>query len=287
MKGIILAGGLATRLRPSTIVFGKALLPIYNKPMIFYSVSLLIESGIYDIYIVCTPRDKKFYEELFKDYKNYGVNVNVLIEEKPQGPGYCFKIVEEHCLNDDLALVFSDNLFLSKDISKKITKYKSKLDGVVIFAKSVDDPRRFGVIEIDDQNNIKGIEEKPENPKSNLVTTGIMLYSKDVFDKVDKLKPSKRGEYETTDLNNMFLTEKRAKVEILDEECEWLDTGTHESLLLSSLKIKDFESQNGIYGSPEFSLFLAGKIDKNKLLELIKTYPKDYQESVIKRLELL
>ena len=285
MKGVILAGGKASRLRPSTIVMGKALLPIYNKPMIFHSASLLIESGIDEIYIVCSPRDKKFYDELFKDYKNYGVNIHIIVEEKPQGPGYCFKIVKENGVYDDIILIFSDNLFLSENISDKITKNKENLDGVVIFAKKVDDPRRFGVIEVDKNNIVKSIEEKPENPKSNIVTTGIMLFSKDVFDKVESLKLSKRGEYETTDLNVMYLKEKRAKIEILDDDCEWLDTGTHKSLLEASIKICDYEDNFGIYGSPEVSLFLSNKINMAQLLDMIKIYPKDYQESVLRRIK--
>ncbi len=286
MKGIILAGGLSSRLRPSTLAMGKALLPIYDKPMIFYSISLLISCNIKEIYIVCTNRDYLIYKNLFdKKYDEFGVSINILIEDKPMGSANGLKIVKKENINDDIVLVFSDNLFLSNFLIDIVKKHLLNIDGVTIFAKEVDDPTRFGVIEVDEKDNILDIEEKPLFPKSNLVTTGLMIYSKDVFDKLDNLSLSKRGEYETTDLNKIFLHEKRAKIARLNEECLWLDTGTHDSLLQASQKVKIFEDNYGAYGCIELSLLQSNIISFNKFLDLISQYPDDYRNKVLKRLD--
>ena len=286
MKGIILAGGKATRLRPSTLILAKGLLPIYDKPMIFYSISLLIESGIDEIYIICSPKNYQLYSDLAGNlFDDKLVKIKVVKEEKMRGPAYALKTVQTEIGSDDIALMFEDNLFVSSSLPSKIKRAKRNLNGVVIFAKEVDDPTRFGVIETDKKHNIISIEEKPLQPKSNLVTTGLMLYSNDVFAKIDMLTPSKRGEYETTDLNNLYLKEKRAKVCILNRNCKWLDTGTHTSLLEASWYVMQYQQKHGVCGSPEMSLFMSGKITKEDLLKMTGHYPVDYRNCIAKRLE--
>ena len=286
MKGIILAGGKATRLRPSTLVLAKGLLPIYDKPMIFYSISLLIESGIDEIYIICSPKNFQLYSDLADNlFNDKLVKIKVVKEEKPHGPAYALKTVQNEIGNDDIALMFEDNLFVSNSLPSKIKQAQRNLNGVVIFAKEVEAPTRFGVIETDTKHNILSIEEKPLHPKSNLVSTGLMLYSNDVFAKIDMLKPSNRGEYETTDLNNLYLQEKRAKVCVLNRNCKWLDTGTHASLLEASWSVMQYQQKHGVCGSPEMSLFLSGKITKDELLKMTEHYPVDYRNCITKRLE--
>ena len=282
MKGVILAGGKGSRLYPVTASVGKGLLPIYNKPMVFYGLSLLFSSGINDISLVCTERDYPAYKRLLADrFKEFGININITIEYEAKGPANALKLVKDEIKGNDIALIFCDNLFVSPKLSYKIKKASKNLDGVVLFAKEVPDPERFGVIETDENDNVLSIEEKPEKAKSNLVTTGLMLYSKDMIDKLEQLKPSKRGEYETTDLNNMFLQEGRAKFIKLEKDCLWLDTGTHDSLLESSYIIKNYEEKNKVYGCPEISLFEEEKIDYDTLKNVIKSYPKDYQQAIL------
>lgn len=282
MTGIILAGGYATRLKPCTFVIGKTLLPIYDKPMIFYSVGLLIESGADHIIITCNKLEEVLYKHLLVErFGSYGVKFDIVTEDAPKGPAYGIYTAMEKCNGDDVVAIFGDNVFLSLNLPAMIKKYSEENKGTTIFVKEVEDPKRFGVVELDKNGKFVDMEEKPQNPKSNLAVTGLMIFKNDVFKKIETLKPSARGELETTDLIKLYLKENRATVKVLPGSDLWLDTGTHESMLECSNIVKEYQNKNGLVGCIELCLYDRGKITRETLENLAKVYPKIYQDLIL------
>ena len=237
-KGIILAGGSGTRLHPITQVVSKQLLPIYNKPMIFYPLSLLIHAGIKDILIITTPTDKILFERLLNDGKDWGIKIDYAIQESPEGIAQAFIIANEWLGNSNSILILGDNIFHGPNLFDLITDAIQKNNGATIFGIEVDNPEQFGVINFDDNYNVLSIEEKPEQPKSKMIATGLYIYNQEAPFLASNLTKSMRGEYEITDLNNLYLEKNKLKVVILNNKYSWLDNGTHDSLLEASNFVK-------------------------------------------------
>lgn len=242
-KGIILAGGSGTRLYPVTRVVSKQLLPIYNKPMIYYPLSSLINSGVKEIMIITTPQDKILFQRLLGDGSQWGVSFEFAIQEKPEGIAQAIIIADEWLNGSAPILILGDNLFFGPNFFSIVNKSIKNNDGATIFAYNVKDPERFGVVEFDKNNNALSIEEKPKVPKSSWAVTGLYIFDTNAVDYVRNLKKSKRGEYEITDLNLKYLNDRKLKVILLDKKFSWLDTGTHESLLEASNFVKDTEKK--------------------------------------------
>jgi len=280
MKGIILAGGTGTRLHPVTRSISKQLLPVYNKPMIFYPLSTLMLSGIRDILIISTPEDISKYELLLGDGNNIGLNLNYKIQPNPNGIAEAFILGESFIGNDDVCLVLGDNIFYGKGLPKllKETVYKVENNNKsIIFGYNVSNPKRYGVVEFNDSKKVVSIEEKPQNPKSNYAVVGLYFYKNDVIEIVKNSKPSDRGELEITSINNKYLEQDRLTVELMSRGYAWLDTGTHESLLEASNFIKTIETRQGLKVSClEEIAYKYGYIDKQKLKENAKKYNNDY-----------
>ena len=236
-KGIILAGGFGTRLHPLTKVVSKQLLPVYNKPMIFYPFETLVEAEINDILIITNPEDLNLFKKLFKDYPSENdIRISFKVQNEPNGIAEAFIIAEEWINSEGCVLILGDNIFISKNINKMIIKSKEN-KGATIFAYDVPDPERYGVVEFDD-NKIISIEEKPLKPKSSWAVTGLYIYDETVTSKAKKLEPSERGEIEITDINSMYLEDDKLFVEFLEQDSYWLDAGTHDSLLEAANLIK-------------------------------------------------
>ena len=248
MKGIILAGGSGTRLYPITISTSKQLLPIYDKPMIYYPMSVLMIAGIKDILIISTPTDISRFEALFGDGHNLGINISYAIQEKPEGIAQAFLIGEKFIGDDEACLILGDNIFYGTGLKENLAKAvdNSNKGRSTIFAYHVPDPERFGVVEFDNNNKVLSLEEKPKNPKSNYAATGLYFYDKNVVRKAKQVKPSARGELEITTLNNMYLDEGNLDVIKLDRGFTWLDTGTFESLAEASLFVKMVEEHQSL-----------------------------------------
>ena len=247
MKGIVLAGGSGKRLHPITKVVNKQLLPIYNKPMIYYPISTLMLAGIRDILIITTPEDISKYQELLGHGGNLGLNFSYKVQPKPEGLAQAFIIGEEFIGNDDVCLILGDNIFYGKTIPKLLRGISSEIkcsDHSIIFGYPVKDPERYGVVEFDQKNNALSIEEKPASPKSKYAVVGLYFYKNDVINISKKIKPSKRGELEITSVNQEYLRKNRLKVKILDS-IFWLDTGTHDALSEASNFIKTIENREG------------------------------------------
>ena len=243
-KGIILAGGSGTRLYPITKSISKQLLPVYDKPMIYYPLSTLMLAGIRDILIITTPEDNKNFSDLLGNGNQWGIDISYAIQPKPEGIAQAFLISEEFISNNPSALILGDNLFFGSELESKLLTVSSKLDSTV-FAYHVNDPERYGVVEIDDKKNALSIEEKPHAPKSNFVITGLYFYYNSVVDIAKSLKPSPRGELEITDVNRYYLEKQSLKVEVLDRGFAWLDTGTHESLIEAGTFIETIQKRQG------------------------------------------
>jgi len=284
MKGIILAGGAGTRLYPLTKSISKQIIPVYDKPMIYYPLSVLMLAGIREILIISTPTDIRLYKDLLGNGNQFGLEISYEIQPSPDGLSQAFIIGEKFIGTDPACLILGDNIFYGHGFGKVLLETSKIEDGAVIFGYYVSDPERYGVVEFDGKGNAMSIEEKPENPKSNYAVTGLYFYSNDVVEKAKSLKPSARGELEITDLNRIFLNEKRLKVNIMGRGMAWLDTGTHESLLQASNYIHTIEQRQGLkICCPEEIAFTRGFIDKVQLLRLAEPLRKNqYGEYLIK-----
>ena len=275
MKGIILAGGSGTRLHPLTISVSKQILPIYDKPMIYYPLSVLMLAGIREILIISTPRDINCFKELFGDGSKIGLNISYAIQEKPNGLAEAFLIGEEFISGDSCALVLGDNIFFGQGFSPKVQKTAQIEKGAEIFGYLVKDPREYGVVEFDKNMNVISLEEKPEKPKSKYAVPGLYFYDNTVVEKAKKIKPSKRGELEITDLNKMYLEERSLKVNLLGRGFAWLDTGNHKNLLQASNFIETIQERQGNYvACIEEIAYKNGWITREQLKELAKSLLK-------------
>jgi glucose-1-phosphate thymidylyltransferase len=276
MKGIILAGGSGTRLYPITRSVSKQILPVYDKPMIYYPLSVLMLAGIKEILIISTPTDIGLYENLLGSGAQLGITLSYKIQPSPDGLAQAFIIGEEFIGEDNVCLILGDNIFYGYNFRNILKEAASLKDGAVVFGYPVTDPERYGVVEFNSTGKVISIEEKPEKPKSNYAVTGLYFYSNDVVEKAKNLKPSKRGELEITDLNRLYLNESRLSVKLLGRGFAWLDTGTHDSLLQASNFIATIEQRQGLKVSCiEEIAFKMGFINKEQLLELAAPLSKN------------
>ena len=269
MKGIILAGGSGTRLYPLTRSVSKQILPIYDKPMIYYPLSVLMLAGIREVLIISTPRDLRCFQELLQDGSELGMKIEYRAQEKPNGLAEAFIIGEDFIDNDNVALVLGDNIFFGQGFTPKVEQAARLKKGAEIFGYLVKDPRDYGVVEFDKDRNVISLEEKPENPKSKYAVPGLYFYDNTVVEKAKSIKPSKRGELEITDLNRLYLKEKTLKVNLLGRGFAWLDTGTHKNLLQASNFIETIQERQGNYvACIEEIAYRNGWISRDELLKL-------------------
>ena len=284
MKGIILAGGKGTRLYPLTQSVSKQLMPIYDKPMIYYPLATLIEAGIHEILIITTPEDLTLFKNLLGDGSRVGCKFSYVSQPEANGIAQAFILGEKFIQNDPVALILGDNLFYGTNFIQQLKKYSST-DGGMIFASKVTDPERYGIVLFDENQKAVEIEEKPKNPKSSYAVPGIYFYDETVVDKARQLKPSKRGELEITDLNQLYMNEQRLHVEVLDPAIAWLDTGTVQSLMDASQFVQVIQSRQGILiGSIEAAAYKSGAIDKEQLSELATELEKTVYGTFLKSL---
>lgn len=278
MKGIILAGGSGTRLYPLTMIISKQLLPIYDKPMIYYPLSTLMLAGIKDILIISTPQDLPNFEKLLGDGSDYGINLSYKVQPSPDGLAQAFILGEEFIGDDCCAMVLGDNIFYGNGFSKILKEAVANAEEnhrASVFGYYVEDPERFGVVEFDDEGRAISIEEKPEQPKSNYAVTGLYFYDNRVVEYAKQMKPSARGELEITDLNRVFLEKGDLDVKLLGRGFAWLDTGTMDSLIEAAGFVKTVENRQGIQISAiEEIAYINGWIDKEKLLKSAERYGK-------------
>ena len=284
MKGIILAGGSGTRLYPLTMVTSKQLLPIYDKPMIYYPMSVLMNAGIRDILIISTPQDTPRFKELLGDGQQFGVNLSYEVQPSPDGLAQAFIIGEEFI--EPVAMVLGDNIFAGHGLKKRLKAAVENADsgrGATVFGYYVDDPERFGIVEFDHEGKAKSIEEKPEKPKSNYCVTGLYFYDNKVVEYAKNLKPSARGELEITDLNRVYLEEGKLNVELLGQGFTWLDTGTHESLVEATNFVKTVEShQHRKIACLEEIAYLNGWITEKDVLDVYEVLKKNQYGQYLK-----
>lgn len=275
MKGIILAGGSGTRLYPVTKAMSKQMMPIYDKPMIYYPMSVLMLAGIRDILIISTQRDIVNFKELFKDGQELGINISYQVQEQPNGLAEAFIIGENFIDKDNVALVLGDNIFYGQSFTEHLKKAAKIQNGACVFGYYVQNPKAFGVVEFDDDGKVLSLEEKPEHPKSKYAVPGLYFYDNSVVEKAKKLKPSPRGEFEITDLNKVYMEEGSLKVQLLGRGMAWLDTGTHESMLKASNFVEAVESTQGTYvACLEEIAYRKGWISSLEVIELAKSLMK-------------
>ncbi len=285
MKGIILAGGSGTRLYPLTKVTSKQLLPIYDKPMIYYPMSILMQAGIRDILIISTPEDLPRFEELLGDGHQFGVHLSYKVQPSPDGLAQAFILGEEFIGDDSVAMILGDNIFNGHGLTKRLRAAAQKENGATVFGYYVEDPERFGVVEFDENGKAISLEEKPVNPKSNYAVTGLYFYDNNVVDYAKNLKPSPRGELEITDLNKIYLEKGNLNVTLLGDGFTWLDTGTHESLVDATNFVKTMEDhQHRKIACLEEIAYDNGWIDLDQLKETYEIYKKNQYGAYLKKI---
>jgi glucose-1-phosphate thymidylyltransferase len=284
-KGLILAGGSGTRLYPVTQAITKQLLPIYDKPMIYYSLSTLMLAGIRDILLISTPQDIALFEVLLKDGSQWGINIQYCVQNSPDGLAQAFILGESFIGNHHSTLVLGDNIFYGHDFHQLLINAKNREEGATIFIYHVNDPERYGVAEFDGKDKVISLEEKPSQPKSNFAVTGLYFYDEDVVEMAKSLKPSKRGELEITDLNQLYLNEHKLHVEVMGRGYAWLDAGTHESLLEASQFIATLENRQGLkVACPEEIAYRQRWIDYSQLEMLSVPLLKNGYGQYLKRI---
>ncbi|EPA96602.1 glucose-1-phosphate thymidylyltransferase RfbA [Pseudomonas umsongensis] len=284
-KGIILAGGSGTRLHPATLSISKQLLPVYDKPMIYYPLSTLMLAGIRDILIISTPQDTPRFEQLLGDGARWGLNITYAVQPSPDGLAQAFIIGEDFIGNDPSALVLGDNIYHGHDFINILQSAMARQSGASVFAYHVNDPERYGVVEFDGQGKAISLEEKPLKPKSNFAVTGLYFYDQDVVEMAKSIKPSARGELEITDINSLYLDQGNLSVEIMGRGYAWLDTGTHDSLLDASLFIATLERRQGLkVACPEEIAFRQKWIDADQLQRLAAPLAKNGYGQYLNRL---
>lgn len=277
MKGIVLAGGSGTRLYPITKSISKQIIPVYDKPMIYYPVSILLLAGIKEILIISTPQDIHLYQNLLGDGSSLGVRFEYAIQPSPDGLAQAFLIGEEFIGDDSVCMVLGDNIFYGYNLSNMLKEAAALKDGAIVFGYYVNDPERYGVAEFNAEGKVLSIEEKPEKPKSNYAVTGLYFYSNDVVKKAKSLKPSARGELEITDLNKLYLAEGRLNVQLMGRGVAWLDTGTHDSLLEASNFIATIQNRQGLQvACLEEIAYNYGYINREQLLKLAEPLKKNF-----------
>jgi glucose-1-phosphate thymidylyltransferase len=277
MKGIVLAGGSGTRLYPVTKSISKQIIPVYDKPMIYYPLSVLLLAGIREILIISTPTDIVLYERLLSDGSDFGIKIEYAIQPSPDGLAQAFIIGEKFIGTDSVCMVLGDNIFYGFDFSRILREAATLKDGAVVFGYYVNDPERYGVAEFDTTGKVLSLEEKPAKPKSNYAVTGLYFYGNDVVSKAKGLKPSARGELEITDLNRLYLEENRLNLKLMGRGMAWLDTGTHDSLLEAANFISTIQNRQGLQiACLEEIAYRNGYISKEKLLEVAEPMKKNY-----------
>lgn len=275
-KGIILAGGSGTRLYPLTKVISKQLMPIYDKPMIYYPLSTLMLAGIKDILVITTPRDNESFKTLLGNGSQWGIKISYKVQPSPDGLAQAFIIGEDFIDGEGCALILGDNIFYGHDLSKLVKNATQKDNGATVFAYYVKDPERYGIVEFDKNHKAISLEEKPSKPKSNFAVTGLYFYDKNVVEYAKSIRPSARGELEITDLNKIYLEKGNLSVETLGRGYAWLDTGTHESLLQAASFVETVQDRQGLkIACPEEIAYNLGYIDREQLRDLAKTLAKN------------
>ncbi len=289
-KGIVLAGGSGTRLYPSTIAVSKQLLPVYDKPMVYYPISVLMLAGIKDILIISTPYDIDNFKKLLGDGSQFGVKFSYVVQPSPDGLAQAFILGEDFIANDPVALILGDNIFYGQAFSAMLREVSLKINssgGATVFGYKVKDPERYGVVDFDKNGHVKSIEEKPKSPKSNYAVTGLYFYDNNVVRYAKSLKPSKRGELEITDLNNIYLKNGNLDVKLFGRGFSWLDTGTHHSLLQASQYVQTIEENQGVkIACLEEIAYSMGFLDKKSLKEIAQKYKNsDYYSYILNLLK--